>query len=238
MPPGHGKLATQRRNIRRRTKKHFDRLSFQEKSHSSNPNDIPILSPAEPRRPKSQASSHLDDTASAPVPIMMASLSNKNKRRGFKQAMSSSRPAKIVFAPVDAELSPEARPADSTDLASTSYIRLIPPSEKQAAGMLPPNVFVTSVDVEDPQRFDMSYSGYDDGDHATIPVKEDDFVLPYDDPIPSVVVDFREVQRKWDNLSLITDAAQVKVSSLVAWKVRLDPVTTFIAHVSLPGFGT
>ena len=82
--------------------------------------------------------------------IFMASLRNKNKKKGFfKEAMmkglSDGSKAKIVFAEVDKE--EEAEVAEKKPPAVLP--RLVPPSELQAQGRLPKNVFVTSVDVEE-----------------------------------------------------------------------------------------
>lgn len=90
-----------------------------------------------------------------PPTIMMASLSNKNKRKGFKQAMASVLPKKIVFAAPDAD-EPEPAPlpfqaASSSEVAAAApniFPRLIPPSEKQQNGQIPANMIVTSIDVE------------------------------------------------------------------------------------------
>lgn len=95
-----------------------------------------------------------------PPTIMMASLSNKNKRKGFKQAMASALPKKIVFAAPDAELTPpEPEPAplpfqaaSSSEVAAAApniFPRLVPPSEKQQNGQIPVNMIVTSIDVEE-----------------------------------------------------------------------------------------
>lgn len=85
------------------------------------------------------------DVDDEPKPqLMMLSLKNKNKKKGFKQSMAAPIPKKIVF-------------GDAEDVQQTvvdvvpsqqEYVRLIPPSEIQVRGELPPNMFVTSVDVE------------------------------------------------------------------------------------------
>lgn len=85
------------------------------------------------------------DVDDEPKPqLMMLSLKNKNKKKGFKQSMAAPIPKKIVF-------------GDAEDVQQTvvdvvpsqqEYVRLIPPSEIQGRGELPPNMFVTSVDVE------------------------------------------------------------------------------------------
>ncbi len=85
----------------------------------------------------------------------MASLSNKNKRKGFKQSMSAPLPKKIIFEggevpDTEAVLPFTSAPnAEVTATAPNLFPRLIPPSEKQENGQLPPNLFVTSIDVEE-----------------------------------------------------------------------------------------
>lgn len=222
VPPGQGKLATQRRNLRRRTKKFYDRLGPQEQADPSNPNDIPLNGPPALRRSKEHAAAASSSTTN--VPIMMASLSNKNKRRGFKQAMSSERPAKIIFSQPNLEdaASSAVQPlpfqstSDSAAFASTPA-RLIPPSEKQEAGLLPSNVFVTSIDVEDPERFAV---------HDSTDVLQIHEPLGQNSTLASATresqntVDFLDVERKWETLQAVTDILQIQLGSMVAWKVR------------------
>jgi hypothetical protein len=109
--------------------------------------------------------------------VMMASLRNKNKKKGFfKQSMmrglSDGSKAKIVFdeqqeqkeveAVVTAVTTPVPAPAPVASTSSNSLgsqnqnrnrngtrARLVPPSELQERGMVPRNLFVTSVDVEE-----------------------------------------------------------------------------------------
>ncbi|TFK66641.1 hypothetical protein BDN72DRAFT_899638 [Pluteus cervinus] len=106
--------------------------------------------------------------ASQPREVMMASLGNKNKKRGYKKQLNVDVPAKIVFSsegvpmtvrptPSDGMVdSPMAGPtsgagavATTTASAPIASARLIPPSERQERGQLPMNMFVTSVDVEE-----------------------------------------------------------------------------------------
>lgn len=96
--------------------------------------------------------------------VMMSSLRNKNKKKGFKLSMANPIPQKIVFSsdtsvnaaqnddtPLHREVA-AAMEVDSslqqTSLKTARQPRLVPPSELQDAGLLPPNMFVTSVDVE------------------------------------------------------------------------------------------
>jgi hypothetical protein len=90
--------------------------------------------------------------------VMMSNLRNKNKKKGFKQSMANPLPPKIVFTtnttasgsqqpslPVQDMLSMDELSIPSKTITQP---RLIPPSEIQELGKLPPNMFVTSVDVE------------------------------------------------------------------------------------------
>jgi hypothetical protein len=96
-----------------------------------------------------------------PDQVMMGSLRNKNKKKGFKQSMTGPIPRKIVFLDgVEQEQPHESNsaldghvPQKSADPqaleTSRSSHRFIPPSELQDLGRLPSNVFVTSMDVEE-----------------------------------------------------------------------------------------
>ncbi|KAF9448166.1 hypothetical protein P691DRAFT_760171 [Macrolepiota fuliginosa MF-IS2] len=108
--------------------------------------------------------------------VMMASLGNKNKKKGYKQFLMAPVPKKIVFAEGEGEMISTSGLASTSSsapmglpvpqaLTSEAQIetlvriqpspsrqrplpRLVPPSEIQERGNLPPNMFVTSVDVE------------------------------------------------------------------------------------------
>lgn len=90
-------------------------------------------------------------------PILMASLQNKNKKKGFKKSMSAAVPAKIVFTDLEDETAVDEAMQEAMPFTNTAdrdrgvfmaNARLVPPSEKQERGLLPLNMFVTSVDVE------------------------------------------------------------------------------------------
>ncbi|KAI0687350.1 hypothetical protein C8Q76DRAFT_803647 [Earliella scabrosa] len=194
VPPGLGKPSTHSRNLRRRRKKMYERLA--QTAEPASVNEIPLgtrartFEPADVARPtppspspppstgkgkgKAPARDHAD-TAETPL-FMMASLQNKNKRRGFKDALSRGVPSKIVFSsespdgvgtsassPGQADGDPDAMtveaslqvpvPAQDTQAPRMQQQqhqpRLVPPSEKQELGQIPANMFVTSVDVEE-----------------------------------------------------------------------------------------
>ena len=165
VPPGQGKTATKNRNLRRRLKKQHERLAAEQASNGLlGVNNIPLGPQVSAPALEKVLDTSADDRTvpapgpSTPQPFMMASLSNKNKRKGFKQAMASTQPKKIVFAdpeaaPIQAEQAPLPFPTASTSevtaAAPSIFPRLIPPSEKQENGQLPINMFVTSIDVEE-----------------------------------------------------------------------------------------
>jgi hypothetical protein len=137
--------------------------------------------------------------------LTMASLSNKNKRRGFKNAMRKEVTPKITF-------SEQVDP--STDMNGRARVpapRLVPPSEKQEKGLLPPGIFVTSVDVEGGLR----------------PSKKSKSVIPNTKRSETPPVgyaagefDHTAIQAKWDSLGLVSSAAGLPTGTIVGWKVR------------------
>ncbi|KAK1218241.1 hypothetical protein PQX77_014614 [Marasmius sp. AFHP31] len=109
----------------------------------------------------------IDPSRDADLNISMFSLGNKNKKKGFKrQALSFPNVAgKIIFGAAEGTgnlASLTQLPESSTSAGSQEPVlpfatapipqmrpRLVPPSEKEALGLLPRNVFVSSVDVEE-----------------------------------------------------------------------------------------
>lgn len=158
IPPGHGKPATQSRNARRRKKREFERAALSAPSaplagaSAANATPLGIL--------LSEFAAATDMELDTPAPTEapptnsdqpdMFSLSNKNKRRGFKRSMAETPPQRITFDdPVPGPSSTPPVPSASRPASPTKPPRLIPPSEKAALGLLPPGMFVTSVDVEE-----------------------------------------------------------------------------------------
>jgi hypothetical protein len=138
--------------------------------------------------------------------LTMASLSNKNKRRGFKNAMGKEVPLKIIFS--------EQVDPNMNGRVQAPPPRLVPPSEKQEKGLLPPNVFVTSVNVEEGLR----------------PSKKSKSVIPDTkrSETPSVghtagEFDRTAIQAKWDSLGLVTSVAGLPAGTTVGWKVCQTP---------------
>ncbi|KAI0751669.1 hypothetical protein C8Q80DRAFT_1268869 [Daedaleopsis nitida] len=268
VPPGLGKSSTHSRNIRRRRKKMYERLTMTVEPASVN--DIPLGSRAttlEPRTlsqidvsthapaalesQKGKGEEKAQDENNLPEPplFMMASLQNKNKRRGFKDALTRGVPAKITFpeshvasssaqpdADVDAVMVEATLRVEETPRRQQQQPRLIPPSEKQELGQLPPNVFVTSVDVEEgkwsARRKNKKKKKAAQADETWDQREEEAYpdALPYDDvPVAAVtsttqataaadVAEHAVVAAQWDTLRKITEKAQVAVGATVAWK--------------------
>ncbi|KAF9500223.1 hypothetical protein BDN71DRAFT_1440823 [Pleurotus eryngii] len=202
VPPGQGLPRTQNRNKRRRVKRQAERQSTSAPPPppgASSVNTLPIptkmpvadvvyalnnafstndqsgtLQPGDLAAISSdQAPGH--QTENEQIAITMSSLKNKNKKKGFKNASNRPIPQKIVFSDV-------ANSKDDVEMAIVDNIlhtekrplpRVIPPSEKQARGELPPNMFVTSVDVE---------AGEWTRDDKPGPHLEELQELPYGDP--------------------------------------------------------
>lgn len=134
----------------------------------------------------------------------MASLSNKNKRKGFKGAMGKEVPSKIVFSgQVDLNA--------SADVGVQPPVpRIVPPSEKQEKGLLPPNIFVTSVDVEE---------GFRQGkkSKSVIPKTKRSETPPVSHPAGEV--DRVAIEAKWDSLELVSSVTELPTGTIVGWKV-------------------
>ena len=111
--------------------------------------------------PKHPRHENISDSCITLNQVMMGSLRNKNKKKGFKQSMANPLPAKITFTNNTTASGSQQQPSlctpkkdtlmeePSTSSGTTIQPpRLIPPSEIQELGQLPSNMFVTSVDVE------------------------------------------------------------------------------------------
>ncbi|KXN80901.1 hypothetical protein AN958_06848 [Leucoagaricus sp. SymC.cos] len=191
VPPGFGKSTTHARNLRR---KRLRAAQAEQRTASilqplgvSQANALPLGERQTPQSPSSVNGSgkgkemSVDEGESMQIEpkggrgVMMASLGNKNKKKGFKQFLTAPVPKKIVFMENGDAVVSSLTPASTSSpmlppisQASTSKSpfpppqqatepspqpqrplpRLIPPSEIQERGELPPNMFVTSVDVE------------------------------------------------------------------------------------------
>jgi len=207
VPPGKGKPATHRRNIRRRKKLQHERNTVlrDPDDPTVGVNAIPIGNHNRAETAETTTQTIADDREE----LTMASLSNKNKRRGFKSAMGKEVPSKIVFSgQVDSKTNVRA-------LASTP--RMVPPSEKQEKGLLPPNIFVTSVDVEE---------GFRQGKKpkSVIPNVKRSGTPPAS--CSAGVFDYAAIESKWDSLGLVSSVTELPTGTIVGWKaLGINPVT-------------
>lgn len=177
--------------------------------------------------------------------IMMATLRNKNKRKGFKQSMTSQLPRKIIFHSDDnvvANGSPDSQlhekvatmpTADNPAWKQIPLALLVPPSEKQQIGDLPPRMFVTSVDVEHgmwdkpnrknkqkPTSGDWVKQVHTDGvDICMEDRAQTDLVLNPEAFYRCGVLDWDRIENDWENFMEVKEAEQLVVGSLVGWKV-------------------
>jgi hypothetical protein len=197
-----GKPATHSRNIRRRRKLQHERtaVNCDPRDPSVGVNAIPLGNYSTTEAPGTTTQT----TAGAHEELTMTSLSNKNKRRGFKSKVGKEVPSKIIF-------SEQVDPKTSLDGAVRAFTpRLVPPSEKQEKGLLPPNVFVTSIDVEEGLRLD----------------KKSKFVTPNANQPETLPVahstggiDRTAIESKWDSLGLVSSATELPTGTIVGWKV-------------------
>ncbi|KDQ65136.1 hypothetical protein JAAARDRAFT_188385 [Jaapia argillacea MUCL 33604] len=273
VPPGHGKPQTQNRNHRRKLKRQHEK---QAKASASGPllpahaistaNAIP-LGPHLPSQDQPMDEdvhvevNETDRQPSTPAErmIMMAlSLnSNKNKKRNFKASMNKPLPEKIIFgassssAPLADNSTPSEREWDKDKAPDPQFPhphpRLVPPSELQERGELPPNIFVTSVDVEEGMHGKKRKGKGKRRDNVASPPlegqdeRQGEVCLDYgtangvDEDVSTTSTNFLKddgtpnidlVQHKWDTLTVITQLDQLKPGILIGWKaLGVNPAT-------------
>ncbi|KAG6865384.1 hypothetical protein C0991_003087 [Blastosporella zonata] len=259
VPPGYGKPQTHSRNLRRRLKKKYDQaapsvVSAPPPKNSSTTNTIP-LGPRSAPAASADEDGDVDMESSAKQPlgmstmnedssIMMSTLRNKNKRKGFKQSMAMPLPPKIVF---DAEVaSGSATPSTEqaaqtlmTELPGAEVVvqprpRLVPPSEKQERNELPPRMFVTSVDVEEGMTNQRKKKKQKQAE-----VVQEDWDMYEDQDTTQVQLDYSEAavdnaeglnweraEKGWDKFTEVKDISQLAIGTMVGWKaLALNPLT-------------
>ncbi|KAF9651794.1 hypothetical protein BDM02DRAFT_533181 [Thelephora ganbajun] len=205
VPPGMGKSATHSRNIRRRRKLHHERdAAIRDPDDPTvGVNAIPIGKDNSTEVPEATAPTIVGSHGDF-ADITMASLSNKNKRRGFKNAMRKEVPPKIIF---PEQVNPN---TNLNGAVQAPALRLVPPSEKQENGLLPPNIFVTSIDVEEGLR----------------PSKKQKPVISDTERSEKLSaarsaseIDRTAIQAKWNSFGLVSSVTRLPTGTLVGWKV-------------------
>lgn len=195
-----GSIATQDRNARRRKKR------VMEKTLS---NTTPALPSAQymPTLSKTPTlSSKIVNAHPIIPPSISANLHNKNKRKGFKQAMEGVSAQRIVFGDTE---------PNTAASVGVSY-RITPPSEQSN---LPSNIIVTSVDVEAgywPEQKDKRPKEYSRGeevevDQSIYEEKENESALSH--------VPFDEIEKKFEGLAGIQVDSIYLPNQLFAYKV-------------------
>lgn len=258
MRPGEGKSTTQSRNARRRRKKLAEKEAAEREAAATNALSDPNSANAIPlgvrgRDPVEEVA--LTRTAQTSVSVTHVdteqrvglSLANKNKKRGFKKAMENIVPERVVFSNSSTLIAEGAstdnlgtvRSAAASNNPYGRAPRLVTPSEKQELGLLPDNMFVTSVELENDWQGNWDrrkkkkmrdvYSGEQQNGDAEI--VELDYGTPNNVVNGSAVesgsgctgastVDWAIVEQKWDLLPVFKeDFATINAEQLVGWKV-------------------
>ncbi|KAH9007269.1 hypothetical protein EDB86DRAFT_2870947 [Lactarius hatsudake] len=203
VPPGFGKPQTHARNERRRKKRLFQRTTEAAPPVPGNGSNAIPLGAAKP---------HVHTPE-----LMMMSLKNKNKRRGFKNAASV--PSHVTF--------------QDDDLRQPQ--RLIPPSERD---QLPPRLFVTSVDVEagmrprdNEQKWDRKQkkAQRDAYGHAEeqADVKLDYGEIPEEEGTTTALdLDYAALEKAWATAPVLKNTTALLIGSIVGWQeLGVNPAT-------------
>lgn len=150
--------------------------------------------------------------------LLSLSLRNKNKARNFKSLMSRPLPPKIVFGDQEGDACGALAPK-SLGMSKTQVLpRLIPPSSRLS---LPPNMFVTSVDVEagleKEQRKSKMRIEYGDELEGEAEGEAGDVSVEVNvdaDRLASIA------DEQWATLEKFTREKQVEPGTIVGYKVR------------------
>ncbi|KAF8516018.1 hypothetical protein BU17DRAFT_93130 [Hysterangium stoloniferum] len=219
IPPGMGKPSTQSRNKRRKIKRQASRAT---NAHCSISDDATALAPVAGSEHPSTSPKHngtMQPVESAPqwqfetsVPrTLSSSLGNRNKSKAFKSAMENAIPQKTVF--------PGKQP---------QQVYFVPPSER---GDLPPNIFVSSIDVEWRTGQGRSQSHRQEQQVEGPPL---DALPTYPDEAQTPqtsnqdAIDWATVERRWSQYPTLDVSLIEKLlpTHIVAWKAfGLDPVS-------------
>ena len=152
------------------------------------------------------------------VENMVTSLKNKNKKKGFKSSMAGVVPQRTLFSD-GSDAPPESSLSTFVSRTSVPAPRLIAPSEKQAMGLLPANMFVTSVEVEsenwDKKKKTKQRNLYGSELIDEVIVVNDNTILNYGE----AEIDWASVDGKWEKLQ-VASPSSLASGTLVGWKVR------------------
>jgi hypothetical protein len=189
-------------------------------------------------------------------PPIMLSLRNQNKKKRARARPGAAIPAKIIFSTDDEPVvainhqpTTTQREADSLPTASAIAfavppVRLVPPSELQQLGLIPKNMFVTSVDVEEgmwggqqqkKKRKKVQEKAWEE-EEASLYEQDADVLLPYDDQDQDVddtrhdASDFSydEAEKGWEKFKLVSG---LEPGQIVGWKVCFELIALWDAEV-------
>ena len=203
VPPGYGKPQTRSRNLRRRLKRLHERddASVSEGGPVSGANAVVPSDDAQMQGITPEAGR---DAHSIPA-LLSLSLRNKNKAKNFKSLIGRPLPPKIVFGDTSASTCGVMATSESK---SQVLPRLIPPSSRSS---LPPNMFVTSIDVEAGSRREKkSKMRIEYGNDVSLGVDTEVDV----GKLESIAA------KQWDTLAKPRES-QVKPGTIVGYKVRI-----------------
>ena len=153
--------------------------------------------------------------------MMMMSLKNKNKRRGFKNTTSGA-PAHITFQDDDHVVVTPSQPPQ----------RLIPPSERDE---LPPRLFVTSVDLEagmwprdNEQKWDRKQKKVQRDAYGYAAEEQADVKLDYGEEDTTIAsdLDYAALEKAWATAPVLGYKTALPVGSVVGWQVRRITVSS------------
>ncbi|KAJ7224513.1 hypothetical protein GGX14DRAFT_426095 [Mycena pura] len=229
--PGRGKPSTHARNARRKAKALALKTAVPAFVSASNAARMDLTDPAEPAWDRSHEDGnellmhrvstpvHAQDEAEETLQVQMMSMfpksKNKNKsRRGVDTVDPRSR--KIVF-----ETTPPPPRTTWDKEARDVQPALIPPSSL-AAHLLPVNVFVTSVDVEEGLKKPKGkkHTDYSEAENwAMGDVEPDVTVLDYGGPDPAKL--------EWDAAPLIASHVQLKKGITIGMEGLIMNMKTF-----------
>jgi hypothetical protein len=171
--------------------------------------------------------------------VMMSKLRNKNKKKGFKQAMVLL-PPKIVFSDSDAPRAQNSvTNATSPQMIIDAPARLAAPSEKQERGELPSRMFVTCADVEKNLMPRVKKSNKSNRRHsqlkhescfdASVTYGEDVSHVTNSDPTQTSDFTWDLAEKHWDTFEEVTRPEQLQVGCSVSWKVCF--VISLVGHI-------
>ncbi|KAG8882671.1 hypothetical protein FRB99_004646, partial [Tulasnella sp. 403] len=222
VPPGQGKHSTHERNRRRR----IARKAKADAASSLIPlQDSPSVPNGNASNPGANYSGEIRPSTAPQLtstPLMMTGLKTSNKRKGFKDRLDGRTPEKIVFAAAG-------QPARTP--SRVALPDLVPPSEQPNR---PPNLVITSVDVEShlwnsqstPRRNEngvgipRTRSHPHDGTYNDTPIL--DYGIDEDAPKKTStglgVEQWNAAELAWDRLPQVNGLEDLGNDSTVAWK--------------------